>query len=79
MSDFLLSLIRTYVPIAVGAVLGYLTAKGINIPDDVQIQASIAITGLLQALYYGLIRALEKKWPKIGILLGSTATPSYDK
>lgn len=79
MSDFLLSLIRTYVPIAVGGVLGYLTAKGINIPEEVQVQASIALTGLITALYYGIVRALETRWPKIGVLLGSTKTPEYTK
>lgn len=77
MSDIVTSLIRTYVPSAVGALLAWLLTLGVQVDAETQLGLVTALTGLLIALYYTLIRLLEKKYPKIGVLLGSAKKPTY--
>lgn len=80
MNNLVISLIRTYVPIIVGAIVAFLATKGLSIDSDTQAAAVIAFTGIIQAVYYSLVRILEQKFPKLGgILLGKTATPDYTK
>ncbi len=80
MSDFVISQIRTFTPIIVGALISFLATVGLQLDTDTQASLVIALTGVLQALYYFIARLLEKKFPKLGgILLGSSATPTYDK
>lgn len=78
MTDFITSLIRTYVPIAVGAVIAWLASRGIDIDAETQAGVIVALTGVLQALYYFVARILESRVPKLGgILLGRKTTPKY--
>lgn len=78
MSDYLLSLIRTWVPIAVGVALTWIAVHwSIVLPEDLSTQASMAVTGLVVAVYYGLVRALELRWPWVGRLLGAARPPAY--
>lgn len=80
MNNFIISQIRTIVPILVGALISFLATVGLQLDTDTQASLVIALTGLLQALYYFLARLLEQKFPKLGgVLLGSTATPKYKK
>jgi len=79
MSNFIISQIRTYVPILVGAVISYFATIGINIDTESQTGAVIALTGLLQAVYYFVARIVEKKYPQAGALLGVAAKPVYKK
>lgn len=77
MSDFVTSLIRTYVPIVVGALVAWLSSKGIAIdPSDV-----VGFTAFLGAafsgLYYLIARLLERRFPQLGFLLGSAKKPEY--
>lgn len=72
MSDFIVSLVRTYVPIAIG----YLVSLGV-LPDDLSDQATAAATAGIIGAYYLLARALESKFPKLGFLLGVPKTPTY--
>lgn len=79
MNDYFLSLIRTWVPIGVGAVLSWLLVKyGVVVPEDISAEVTAGLTGLVTAVYYAIVRALEKRWPKIGaLLLGSSKKPAY--
>jgi hypothetical protein len=81
MNDYFLSVIRTYVPIGIGAVLSYIAVRwGIGVDDEMSTNLTIGFTALVTAVYYGLIRALEKRWPWIGKLLlglGAAAKPVY--
>jgi len=77
MSNFVTGLIRTYVPIAVGAVVAWLLASGIEMDATSQAGAVVALTGFLQAAYYTAVRFAAEKWPKVGILLGVNKAPSY--
>lgn len=78
MNSFVTSFIRTYVPIAVGALVSYLLTLGISLDADAQSGLVIFLTGLTQAVYYLIARLLEKKFPQVGaLLLGSSKTPVY--
>lgn len=77
MNSFVISQIRTYVPILVGALVAWLITVGVELDSDTQAGIIVALTGLLQGLYYFIVRLLEKKWPKIGVLLGVASKPVY--
>lgn len=80
MRDTITSFIRTYVPIAVGALISLLTSINIDVDAQTQTALIVALTGLIQAAYYALARLIEKKYPFIGrILLGSSKQPTYEK
>jgi hypothetical protein len=77
-SNFVISSIRTGVPIIVGAVVAFLAKKAdIIIEDDTSQAAVIALTGAAIAIYYGLVHAIEQRWPKVGVLLGKADLPHY--
>ena len=83
MSDYIVSLIRTTVPAAVGVVLSWLIELGlkygvqVDIPEDFGATFSGSIVVLCIAVYYGVIRALEEKWPIVGWLLGTAKKLTY--
>lgn len=80
MNDTMVSIIRTYVPIAVGFVLTWIgDALDIIIPDGADQQLIMGLTAVITAVYYGLVRMLERKWPWFGIFLGARAQPEYTK
>jgi len=79
-SNFGISLIRTWVPIAVGFVLSWLAVNaGVVVDDDSKAQLVAGLTAVLIALYYGLVHLLEQKFPKFGWLLGQATRPQYSK
>ena len=77
MSNFITGLIRTYVPIIVGAIVAWATSVGLELDGETQAGLIVGLTGLLQAGYYLLIRWLETKYPRIGVLLGKATQPEY--
>lgn len=77
MTNFFTSLVRTYVPIIVGAFAAWLITVGIELDANSQAGLIVALTGLLQGAYYLAVRLLERKFPQIGVLLGSTQKPVY--
>jgi hypothetical protein len=77
LGDFGASLVRTYVPIGVGVVLGWLTAHGLGLSGAEATSVTAALTGGIAALYWLGIRLLEAKWPALGIFLGKAAQPVY--
>lgn len=69
------SLIRTIVPIIVGAILSVPLVKALGITAD---QAAQLVTAGLIALYYAAARVLEHYVsPRFGWLLGSATAPTY--
>ena len=72
MSDFIVSLIRTWVPLAVG----YLIAWGV-LPADLSESATLALAAIVTGAYYAIVRALERRWPVVGWLLGTAKAPTY--
>lgn len=78
LNDYMISLVRTYVPMAIAAALTWLALRyGIVLDEDVSNKLTVAIVGLVLAVYYGVIRALEMRWPWFGKLLGSSKKPVY--
>jgi len=74
LNDYVISLIRTWVPMLVGLLATWLLTLGIEI-DSMAIE--LALVSLFSGAYYALIRWLEGKFPWIGILLGAKRTPTY--
>lgn len=79
MSATIVSLIRTWTPVAVGTLVSWLLTLGINLDPDTQAGLIAGLTGVLIAAYYGIVRVLERRWPWVGVLLGSTAQPEYSR
>lgn len=77
-SDFVVSLIRTNVPILVGGFIGWLVSLGVTVPEGAEAPLTAALVAAGSAGYYLVARALEKRWPFFGYLLGSKAAPSYE-
>ena len=70
------SLIRTYVPIVVGAFISWILTLGVELDESTEAGLVTALTAILIAAYYTLVRLLEKKWPALSVLLGSTRIPA---
>lgn len=78
LDSFVISQIRTYVPILVGALIAWLATMGLQLDTNTQSGLVIALTGVLQAVYYFVARVIERRWPQAGaFLLGSSAKPVY--
>ena len=77
MSDQIISYIRTTVPIIIGALVAWLALRGINVPTGLVEPTTALITALAGTLYYIIVRKLEQKWPKLGVLLGVAKSPEY--
>lgn len=77
-SNYVSSLIRTWVPVVVGSIVT-LAAKRYNvvIDDGTQAAAITMFTGLATAVYYAGARLLELKFPQAGWLLGLAKAPGY--
>lgn len=76
-SNLLLSLIRTWVPIGVGALISWLASLGIDVDTQTKGSLVIAMTALITGLYYTLVRLLERRYPQLGFLLGTPVQPVY--
>jgi hypothetical protein len=77
-SPYVISFIRTWVPIVIGALLTWL-AVTLKIVVDPSSQAGLVAlcVAVLSGAYYALVRLLEKQWPQLGLFLGVPAKPSY--
>lgn len=74
MSDLTPSIIRTAVPLIVGPLVTWAASKGVDIDGETVAGAVAAVVGLV---YYVAARLLERRWPALGVLLGSKKTPTY--
>ena len=70
-----LSILRTFIPAVVGAVVTVLAKIGAHVDSAaLEVAASTIITGL----YYAAVRVLEVKvGPRFGWLLGAPKAPTY--
>lgn len=69
MNPLAANLIRTYIPIIVGAVASWLTARGIKVDPATETLAIAAMTSVFSGAYYTIVRVLEEKWPALGAVL----------
>jgi uncharacterized membrane protein YeaQ/YmgE (transglycosylase-associated protein family) len=80
MSNYIISVIRTWVPIIIGGFFGWLVTKGINVDHSSLVYHAMidSIVGSCMALYYAVVRWLELKVsPKFGWLFGIPSMPKY--
>lgn len=70
------SIRRTLIPLVVGWLLAQAARYGFSISED-------ALTGVLEPIfagvYYVIVRWLEMKFPKLGVLLGALKQPNYEE
>lgn len=71
------SVIRTVTPMLVGFVVTLLAS--FNIEGDAEFKANLFATMqlIVSGLYYVIVRWIESKYPKFGILLGVAKAPEY--
>lgn len=73
------SIVRTYVPWIVGAVIGWMVSLGVPLDPDVEPQLTALLMLAASMLYYVLARVFELYIsPKLGWLLGLAKQPTYD-
>ncbi|UCD24741.1 MAG: hypothetical protein JSW51_02150 [Gemmatimonadota bacterium] len=75
MSDYVISLIRTWSPIVAGF-LGTLVVQALGVEIDTVALAAL-ITSILSGAWYALARWLEGKFSWAGWLLGAAKQPVY--
>ncbi|WP_428957929.1 hypothetical protein [Streptomyces sp. cg35] len=71
------AIVRTVVPMIVGAALSFLATHNIHVDTTTEHALNLGLTGALGAAYYVVAYALESRWPLMGYLLGSNARPTY--
>lgn len=72
------SLVRTFTPIIVGAVLGWFTTSGITLDPEFETSLTLVIGAAFAGLYYLAVRLFELYVsPKFGWLLGLAKPPVY--
>lgn len=76
--NYFIALIRTAVPGLVGAVIAWLTARGVDVPAGTRDWAVAALTFVFLLIYYAIVHALELKFPQVGVLLGIPKRPVYN-
>ncbi len=74
------SLLRTIVPVIVGALLGQAAKLGFNLPEGAVTEV---VTVVITGVYFLIVRVLEQEWPIVGrwlLALGlPVGQPTYDK
>lgn len=77
MYDLILSWVRTAVPAAVGSLIAWLATKGLVLDPAEATGLILAVGGACVTLYQVIVSTLQRKWPVVGVLLGSTKVPVY--
>lgn len=76
LSPFVHSLIRTATPTLVGMLAAWLTVTfAVEVPDELLVELTAAITGIALMLYYLAARLIEQRVPSLSWLLGSPSRP----
>jgi hypothetical protein len=73
------SMIRTHLPIAVGAGLTWLAARGLGVDPEAQTHLILGLSALGAVAWYGILRIIEPHLPAWArfFLFGSTKSPLY--
>ena len=77
MSNFIIQLIRTVVPIAVGWLFAQLAALGLGLPPGTDETLTSALVVAFSGLYYAAVAWLERRYKWFGWLLGIARQPTY--
>ncbi len=69
MSNYLISIIRTLVPVGVGAMLGWLASRGITISEADSAGLTAACIAIAIGAYYAAARAAEaSRYPWLAVI-----------
>mgnify|MGYP000843957471 CR=1 FL=1 len=68
------SLIRTVVPFVVGWLISLPVVAWLGLTQE---QVTAAVTVVIGAIYYLLVRIIERRFPSWGWLLGMATAPTY--
>lgn len=71
------SIIRTVVPIIVGAIASAFATIGFELSAEGRELIGTVLGALIAVIYYIIARALEQKFPNAGVLLGKPSRPVY--
>jgi hypothetical protein len=77
LNSYLVSAIRTGVPLLVGWISSWLVARGIGVDEASEDWLISFLTFAFSLGYYLLVRALERVNPRVGWLLGVPVQPTY--
>lgn len=77
MNPFIASLIRTVVPVIVGAVITWLAGIGLNLDVAGQEGLALTLTVIFTAAYYFVVRFIEERVPWVGVFLGYAKSPAF--
>lgn len=77
MTNLVTSVIRTWTPIIVGAIVTFLASRGLELDAEFSTNLLLVLQALFTGVYYLIVRLLEKKWPQLGVLLGVATKPKY--
>ena len=77
MNPFIASLIRTVVPVIVGAVITWLAGIGLNLDVAGQEGLALTLTVIFTAAYYFVVRFIEERVPWVGVFLGYANAPAF--
>lgn len=73
-NDLAVSLVRTITPLLVGLIVGVVGSDVAGITEEA---LTAAVATVVSAVYYVVVRLVEQKWPKVGVLLGWAQKPTY--
>lgn len=71
------AVIRSVALLVVSWLASLLVSQGIEVSDENQLALVNGIALAMAALYYVVVKALEKRFPWVGYLLGSNKQPVY--
>lgn len=72
------SIVRTIVPIVVGAVIAWAVTHGVSPDPEFETTLTVAVTAAFTGIYYIAVRLFETYVsPKFGWLLGLAKAPKY--
>ena len=77
MKDYIDSLIRTIVPLIIGPGLLWLSTRLGSDLTHLEDEMVGVVTVIAAAGYYAVVRAVERRWPSAGWLLGKPGAPKY--
>lgn len=69
--------VRTITPVIAGGIISFFATRGIEVDGAAREYLVFGLTIVITVAYYLIPLALESRWPVIGLLLGSTARPTY--
>jgi len=75
MNDIVTGAIRTYVPLFVAAVVGFLADQGVILDDGASAGLVLFLSSLAGAIYYVVVRLIAKRFPWVEKFLGSSKAP----